>query len=165
MVRRLVQLITVFLCMLVVTSCVSHDEPAPEALVTDQFNDLLRWEGAVFHNCCWGDQFLSDPASASSTIWYDPDTDSAGWHWSWPREAVAELKSYPCLIVGEQPFLLAEPTTDRRFPLALPEIETLWVRGDGTRIPRVCKLSDAEVARATISPRQGSPGSGGVLRG
>jgi hypothetical protein len=119
-------------CTLFSVGCVAHDTPGPHALVTDQFYDLLRWNGTAFHDNCWQADLLSDPNSVSSLIWYDQFSDTVGWRWSWPPEAVAELKGYPCLIVGEQPFLLAEPTTDRRFPLPVCDIETLWVRGDVT---------------------------------
>jgi hypothetical protein len=101
-------------------------------LKTDKFYDLLTWDNKALVNNCWGTVYIQHPELASTSVSYDPAASLCSWRWSWPEEAVSELKGYPSLVVGDKAHGLpnSDATTDARFPLRLRRIDSLLARGD-----------------------------------
>jgi hypothetical protein len=131
------------LCALLCVPCSCIDSPrdtgqvsvpaiGANALMTGANYGLLTWDNKALFNNCWGIGLLESADLATSVVFYDPASSTCGWRWSFPREAVTELKAYPCLIVGDKVYTPAgyDPSTDPRFPLHLPLIKSLWALGD-----------------------------------
>ncbi len=115
-------------------SCVTPppDTGKADILATSAFYGFLSWGNKALFNNCWGMGLLKDAGIAKSTVSYDPATSTCDWSWSWPREAVSELKGYPTLFVGDKVYAPPghDASTDPRFPLHLPLMQSLWVTGD-----------------------------------
>jgi hypothetical protein len=105
-------------------------EAAP--LFSSDIYGLIRWGNLAFYNNCWGRVYLEHGESASCAISYNPAVSLGEWRWSWPQERVTELKGYPSLIIGDKvyPPIGFDQTTDPRFPLHLPSMQSLWVAGE-----------------------------------
>ncbi len=101
-------------------------------LSTDVFYGLLTWDNMAFFNNCWGGGYIQHKELASCSIFYDPSTSLSRWKWSWPQEAVTELKGYPAIFIGDKVYAPEgyDRSTDPRFPLHLPSIESLWAEGE-----------------------------------
>jgi hypothetical protein len=125
-----------FLCCCVAPKLTPGQAPAPpidaDIRMTEANYGLLLWDNMALFNNCWGIGFLTHGELASSVVFHDPASSICGWRWSWPREAVDKLKCYPSLIVGDKVHMPAgfDPSTDPRFPLHLPRMESLWARGE-----------------------------------
>lgn len=105
---------------------------AANILSTDVFYGLLTWDNMAFFNNCWGSGYIQHKELVSCSIFYDPSASLSHWQWSWPQEAVAELKGYPTLFIGDKVNAPAgyDRSTDPRFPLHLPSMKSLWAEGD-----------------------------------
>ncbi len=106
--------------------------PAAKPFQTGEKYGLLTWENMALFNNCWGNHSLEPGDSASSVVRYDPATATCAWRWTWPREPGFDLKGYPSLIVGDKVWCPPgfDASTDPRFPLHLPDMKSLWVRGE-----------------------------------